>query len=137
MSEHNTYLTDEELELLIAEVEENEMIAAPPNLMTDVLAKVETRPKTKSKEFQLYCFRVITSVAAAILLLFMLPGISQLQLKLSEVMEESMAVNDLRAEKVTLRYATKEEALNDKGILSAAFGSNRLFGEDSDWNIFE
>jgi len=137
LSEHNTYLSDEELEQLIAEVEANEIVSAPPNLMTDVLAKVETRTRTKSKEFQLYCFRVITSVAAAILLLFMLPGISELQLKLSEVMEESTTVEDLRAERVTPRYASKEEAVNDRGILSAAFGSNKLFGEDRDWNIFE
>ena len=52
-------------------------------------------------------------------------------------MEESTAVEDLRAERVTPRYASKEEAVNDRGILSAAFGSNKLFCEDRDWNIFE
>ena len=133
MSEYNTYFADEELEQLIAEVEANEMITAPPDMMEEILSRIQK----KKKNFQLYCFRVITSAAAAIFLLFMLPGISEFQLKLSEVMVESMEEEDLQTEKVTLRYATKEEALNDRGILSTAFGSNKLFGEDKDWNIFE
>ena len=69
MSEHNTYLTDEELEQLIADVEANEMITAPPGMMEEILAGIQH----KKKIFQLYCFRVITSAAAAILLLFPLP----------------------------------------------------------------
>jgi len=133
LSEYNTYFADEELEQLIAEVEANEMITAPPDMMEEILSRIQK----KKKNFQLYCFRVITSAAAAIFLLFMLPGISEFQLKLSEVMVESMEEEDLQTEKVTLRYATKEEALNDRGILSTAFGSNKLFGEDKDWNIFE
>jgi len=137
LSEHNTYLTDEELEQLIADVEANEMVSAPPDMMEEILAGIVMKPGAKKKEFQLYCFRVITSVAAAILLLFMLPGISELQLKLSEVMEESKGNEVWQEEQLTPRYATKEEALNDRGILSATFGSNNLFGEDRDWNIFE
>ena len=138
MSERYTYLTDEELEQLIADVEINDLVSAPPDLAEDICAEIERPPAkvvhNKKKEFQQYCFRVITSVAAAILLIFIMPKVSEMNLKFSEVMQETTGPEKSH---VSLRYATKEEALNDTGFFGKVFGGNNLFGSDLDGRIFK
>lgn len=101
MSVENGYLTDEELEQLILEVEQYELVAAPPGLadvismkvediewknsqneIVEVLQKDVTNSQEKQKisrerqikEFHKYCIRVVTSAAAAIALVFTLPN---------------------------------------------------------------
>lgn len=156
MSMRDTYLTDEELQQLIVDVETRDLVSAPPNILDDILVKIETpidfeipmktteqaedigvkrrQSVRKKKEFQLYCFRVISSVAAAIMLLFILPKVSETMPKTSEVMQEMTAVYEPQ---ITLRYETKEEALNDKSFLAEAFGNSNLFDNDFEWNIFK
>lgn len=145
MSEHNTYLTDEELNQLIADVEVNEMVSAPPDMAEEILMRLYmqsnnlsemTKAKDRNareKEFRLYCFRVITSVAAAIMLLFVMPKAGELNLKFSEVMQENMVGGQ---EQMTPRYATKEDALNDRSLWTEAFGNNKLFGGEYQVGIF-
>ena len=81
MTDNLNYISDDELERLICQIEENELVAAPPDLMDSILeaaelmdkppAKVTTVPAaSRKKEFSAYCFRVITSVAAAVALVF-------------------------------------------------------------------
>lgn len=51
MNIEDRYLSDEELELLILEVEENELVSAPPGFMEEILLKMEDL-QTQQKENQ-------------------------------------------------------------------------------------
>ena len=85
MIEKLNYISDDELERLIHHVEQEELVAAPPDLMEHILEAIElSRPMTpvknskmKKQEFTAYCFRVITSVAAAVALVFFLPHLTE------------------------------------------------------------
>lgn len=92
MIEKLNYISDDELERLIHHVEQEELVAAPPDLMEHILEEAglseeETasptpvisvqNSKAKKKEFTAYCFRVITSVAAAVALVFLLPHLTE------------------------------------------------------------
>ena len=80
------YLSDEELEAFITDIEENDLVLAPPELLNQILHTIELsesciKPITsfemqrkKTIEFRKYCLQVITSVAAAIVLVFLLPN---------------------------------------------------------------
>lgn len=95
------YLTDEELDALICEVEMTEMTMAPPDLLDDILQRIDAtddiehedwnesetketvsepakpprmnRIEKRRKEYRRFCIQVASSAAAAILLIFMLP----------------------------------------------------------------
>ena len=85
MKLEKNYLSDEALNALIADIEEHDLVSAPPELLNHVLDKIEASEpyikafssfevqKKKKVEFRTYCIQVITSVAAAILLIFLLP----------------------------------------------------------------
>lgn len=87
MSEKLNYISDDELERLIFQVEQEELVAAPPDLMESILEVVEFAGEpaevtevsviARKKDFYAYCFRVITSVAAAIALVFLLPELTK------------------------------------------------------------
>lgn len=128
----DTYLTDEELEQLILEVEENELVVAPPDLFESIVegleVSVDKASKDKVKEFRTYCFRVLTSVAAAILIIFALPSLMDAQL--SDVPARQDVI-------VPKEYPTKEEVLREDSILQKAFGGNHIFNNDSELNIFK
>lgn len=145
----DTYLTDEELEQLILEVEENELVAAPPGLLQKILADVDASEDSnvvkdvsgmqednsrqriqekKRKEFRTYCFRVLTSVAAAILIIFALPSLMDAQLPDVPTRQDII---------VPKEYPTKEEVLREDSILQKAFGGNHIFNNDSELNIFK
>ena len=65
----DSYLSDEELNAMICEIESGDLVMAPPDIKENVLRKVAN----KKKEFVTYCFRVVLSAAAAIVLMFLLP----------------------------------------------------------------
>ena len=81
------YLSEEELETLIADIEEHDLVQAPPDLLNQILYTIEeSEPyiipyvqRKKTIEFRKYCLQVITSVAAAIVLVFLLPTSIQIQ----------------------------------------------------------
>lgn len=75
MTKEFDYISDRDLEQLISQVEQNELVTAPPDLMESILEAVVPvkSKKAKKKEFYTYCFRVVTSVAAAVALVFLLP----------------------------------------------------------------
>ena len=62
----NEYLTDEELLKLISDVEENDLVEAPPEIVEKVLEKIDK--KKQIIEYKRFRNRVITSVAAIIIL---------------------------------------------------------------------
>ena len=85
------YLSDEELEAFITDIEEHDLVSAPPELLNQILHTIELsesciKPITsfemqrkKTIEFRKYCLQVITSVAAAIVLVFLFPMSIQMQ----------------------------------------------------------
>jgi len=104
MSVENKYLTDEELTALILEVEEKEFVSAPPEFVSDVMAKItKAEEKRKTVEFRRYCIRVLGSVAAAIALLFWMPDI------------EPKKIDELPSRQELIgKTITREEALDDR-----------------------
>ena len=66
------YLTDTELDDLIRMVEQKELLPAPPNLKEQILG---TLGEENIIAFKRYRFRVLTTVAAAVLVIFLLPGL--------------------------------------------------------------
>lgn len=153
MKLENTYLSDEELEQLIADVEQNELVAAPPDLVENILAEIEALSRSgeqvpvfdgdeqaskaesnaqevnrnKVREFRRYCFRVATSAIAAVAIVFTLPAF------LNAHVPDASARQDIFA---SAKYATKEEALNDTGILMQIFGGTNIFDNEDKFNIF-
>ena len=78
------YLSDEELQKLIMDVELNDMTKAPANLQKKVLDAVDAADKagniakTKKQkiiEYRLYSLKVALAVAAAIVVMFIVPGV--------------------------------------------------------------
>lgn len=128
-----TYLSDEELEQLISTVEQQELVAAPPELMDRILESVEKSQEGNQsqnnnvKEFRSYCFRVLTSVAAAIAIVFLIPGLQSIQLP--EIPEKQTTV-------VSDKYATKEEASSDDRILTRTLGGVNIFDNNNRFKIF-
>ena len=95
----DSYLSDEELNAMICEIESGDLVMAPPGIKENVLRKVAN----KKKEFVTYCFRVVLSAAAAIVLMFLLPT------------NIDIAVHD---EKIpTKQEVLEKEALNSRGLL--------------------
>lgn len=129
MIEKLNYISDDELERLISQVEQEELVAAPPDLMESILEAVVNR----KKEFHAYCFRVITSVAAAVALVFLLPELTkgmdlngaalQRNPEKSEIVrtvpsyEEVMIPVPSKNEVVAVKVIpSKEEVLDDTGF---------------------
>ena len=172
MIENLNYISDDELEQLICQVEENELVTAPPDLMGSILEaagftvgpevvplqKVTKAPvisaksySAKKKEFTAYCFRVITSVAAAVALVFLLPEllgrmepvgtppqeryekstVVQAAPTYEEVVEQVPRREEVVASKPT---PTKEEVLNDTGFFEKVISSTGWFSKESDNN---
>ncbi len=143
------YLTDEELEQLILDVEQKDLVAAPPDLVDDIMAGIDAasgmhsgngegaeygrRPEQrggsehKVKEFRDYCFRVLTSVAAAVAIVFLLPGLADSRHQDVPARQEMVTPG---------KYATKEEAMNDVGILSQTLGNVTIFDDNDILKFF-
>ncbi len=132
------YLSDEELENLIVDIEENDLVSAPPELLNQVLSVIEdskqyiqnTIPfdvqRKKTIEFRKYCFQVITSVAAVIVFIFLFPTSTQMQK--SEL--PSIPSKGIILEKQMTK--SKEDVLGNKEI------KLEEFFKDMEWfHIFE
>lgn len=151
---HNEYLTDEELELLISEVE-GDLVPAPPE-MVDRIANVlwkevqvkenneaeKTRSKTaqnkktgKRREFAAYCFRVAMSVAAAIAFMCILPNLpgfdeNGVESEVQEYADKEAYLKENGSEprqEVYTAYPTREEVLNDKSLMQRLFDGEKIF----------
>ena len=76
------YLSDEELKRLIEDVEDNKMLQAPANLKQQVLEtldadKVRIRTKKQRKKLVIFEMKIAGGLAAAMLMLFLLPITAQ------------------------------------------------------------
>lgn len=113
------YLSDEELEAFITDIEEHDLVSAPPELLSQILHTIELsesyiKPLTsfelqrkKTIEFRKYCLQVITSVAAAIVLVFLFP--MSIQMQKSEL--PSIPSKDMILAKQTVK--TKSDVVED------------------------
>ncbi len=141
MNFENEYLSEEELNSLICEIEKDDLVAAPP----DIKEKVLSRVKNKKRDFTMYCFRVIASAAAAIVMLFALPGVlGNISPKISEAVGETYENNmqklDIPTRQEVLasqRYASKEEVLDETGFLQKVFKSIALLEKNIDLSFFK
>ena len=108
MNLKNEYLTDEELARLILEVEENELVSAPPSFAEEMMAKIgEAEERKKTIEFRRYCVRVLGSVAASIVLVFFVQTM------------EPKEVNKLPTrEEVIGKSVAREDVLDDRTFMT-------------------
>ena len=142
MMEKWNYISDEELEHLMLQVEQEELVAAPPDLMENILARTEAAQK---REFYAYCFRVITSVAAAVALVFLLPGLTEriaekqdssepartVYLQVIPSYEDVVAPVPEKSDVVAQATRSKEEVLNKTGLIEKVLNSSGWFDKKS------
>ena len=144
--ENMEYLTDAELECLIRETEQAELVPAAPDLQDMILEALELETSVlkelgersaqeKVTEFKRYRFRVLTTVAAAVLLVFLLPKLEGMQQPESEF-GKLLAKHEHHDYTMQTRYESKEEALNDSGILETILGGVTIFADNSRFNLF-
>lgn len=140
MTMHMEYLTDTELESLIREIEQRELVSTPPDLQDQIMevlnqemhALEERKAREKVVEYKRYRFRVMTTVAAAVMVVFLLPRLDGLQQK------ETESVRPPAKHEMVMksRYETKEDALSDNGVLETMLGGVNIFADNSRWNLF-
>ncbi len=154
---HNEYLTDEDLELLISEAEDD-LVPAPPEMADKItslmweaphLKEVEAVPETKRKarqrkktskkrEFAAYCFRVTMSAAAAIAFMFIMPylpgfgGDSGAPETLEYVDKETYLKENGSDtwQAVYVTYPSREEVLNDKSMMQRLLDGENIFNNN-------
>lgn len=117
MTEEVKYLTDEELEKMMEAIEKEDLVMAPPELLSDVLKKIETKDtKLPKSDFMLYSIRVIAAMAASLVLLFVIPDSVPLPDRKSP--QRNIPAKEEIVEHGNVK--SKEEVLNSGGISSAA-----------------
>ena len=139
MTNHKNYLSDEELEFLMCEIESKDLVFAPPDIQEQVLNVLDETPHVitersntdKIREFKRYRFRVIATVAAAVVAVFVLPRVENLQ---QHTMPEKPSAKQDFLKKG--RYKTKEEALNDSSMLENMLGNVNIFSDKDKYNLF-
>lgn len=136
MKENMGYLTDTELESMVRELERNDLVPAPPDLQNQILETLdmeERRCREKVIAFKRYRFRVMTTVAAAVLVVLLLPRLENLQQRERDFMKPMQKQEYV----IQSRYETKEEALRDKRVLETLFGNVNIFADHSRFNLFK
>lgn len=138
MMNHRNYLSDEELECLMCEIESKDLVFAPPDIQEQVLNVLDETPHItersntdKIREFKRYRFRVLATVAAAVVAVFVLPRVESLQ---SNTLPEKPSVKQEVLKKG--RYKTKEEALNDSSLFENVLGGVNIFADKNQYNLF-
>lgn len=121
------YLSDEELQKLISDVELNDMAEAPVDLQKKVLDEISALSKSgniaKTKkqkiiEYRLYSLKVALAVAAAIAVMFIVPCVSAAN-RYVPFMEKIVFQRDISLkEELFVRKESKncDEELNEKGF---------------------
>ncbi len=110
------YLSDEELDRLIMDIENEEPVQAPAGIERNVLSFIEHKKRIKTAEFGRYCVRVGFAVAAAIALVCIVPFIPDTKAVIPSredaVMERTVISRDEVLKSKTVM--TKQEALSEK-----------------------
>lgn len=121
------YLSEEELEKLILDVEEETLINAPPDFLGNILISIDGTKKKKT-EFRKYCFKVISSMAAAIAFLILIPGISGM--KEREIPSKEAIISE--------SVQTREEVTGNSGKrIVGKMNESHIFGDMRKFNIFQ
>lgn len=156
---HNEYLTDEELELLISEVE-GDLVPAPPEMADKIMGLMREAPQLKEVEavseakrepgqskkiskkraFAAYCFRVTMSVAAAIAFMCILPNLPGfdeygVESEVQEYADKEAYLKENGSEprqEVYTAYPTREEVLNDKSLMQRLMEGENIFDNNSE-----
>ena len=108
MSDNIPYLSDDELQMLMADVEAEAPVKAPDDLEEKVIARIVSRERKKTVDFTTYCLRVGFGVAAAIALLCIVPFIPERQVS-------EPVLNILNTER---EIPTRDEVLAGKTVKS-------------------
>ena len=110
------YLSDDELDKLITDIEGKELVQAPAGIERNVLSFIEYKKRRKTIEFGKYCIRVGFAVAAAIALVCIVPFIPETQARIpsrEDTVSERYVVS--REEVLEKRFIqTKEEVLKER-----------------------
>ncbi len=132
------YLTDEELDALICEVETTEMTMAPPDLPDDILQNLNHIEKRK-KEYRRFCIQVASSAAAAIALMFMLPWFTGGQDTAVPAKDQVLAEAGIESKEEALKRSDNQLMTrigNSRylGFLNSEETINDIFWEDGENN---
>ena len=138
MMRNMEYLSDTELENLICEIEQGDLVLAPPDLHLEIMEKLEILEQEKGHDqdkviaFKRYRFRVLTTVAAAVFVVLVLPKLE------SQPLPEIDFGKSLPRQECILqsRYAAKEEALHDSSMLETLFGGVNIFADNDRYRLF-
>ncbi|WP_022765126.1 hypothetical protein [Butyrivibrio sp. XPD2006] len=110
------YLSDDELDKLITDIEGKELVQAPAGIERNVLSFIEYKRRRKTIEFGKYCVRVGFAVAAAIALVCIVPFIPDTQTQIPSredtVSERNVVSREEVLEKRFLQ--SKEEVLRER-----------------------
>lgn len=155
---HNRYLSDEELERLIAEAEAD-LMPAPPELADNIrdliqnsasdikekrsepkeIPKTAAIKKNKQKEFAAYCFRVSMAVAASVAFIFIMPYLPGFDMSTGEAESytdinrwepEPLSEEQLAEYEALRNCPTREEVLNETNLIEKVFGENGIFTDN-------
>ena len=146
MNLRNEYLSDEELKMLISEVEQNDIVAAPPDMTERIIACLAEEWQEESnlvashkrKEYWNYCFRVWTSVAAAIVMVFLLPKLMSLQ-PVQESSKDPDRFHVITSQESVLAERKESDIdldMKDTGIFEELFGGSNIFNNEDRFNLF-
>ncbi len=123
MSDKIHYLSDEELNNLIGNVEAETLIEAPANLDQKVIAVITSSERRKTVDFYKYCIRVGFAVAAAIVFICIVPFIPEFKVEMPS------RANSFVSEDIPSR----EEVLFSKEIKS----KEEVLGKEKRQSYFE
>lgn len=135
MRETIPYLTDEELDCFIREIETDELVLAPADILDDILEKVQReriRNREKIKAYKKYRFRVIATVAAAVFVILVLPNIESSLWKQTE-MQENPPTRETQL--VWINEDTSSQA-DDRKIIGKWFGGTTIFAKEDKYRLF-
>ena len=151
MKKHIDYLTDNELNCLMQEIEEHDLVFAPPDLQDKIINsvlqndqsevfdkeetcsiyKIDRSGQDKILEYRRFRFRVLTAVAATVLAIFFMPKLEGLLQQINDPEK-----NEIQEYFEEYRYVTKEDALNTGSIMESILGGVNIFANESKLNLF-
>ena len=130
------YLTDTQLECLVREIELQEMVMAPPDLQEQILEAVEQKMQyrqDKAVEYRRFRFQVLTTVAAAVLAVFLLPRAEVLRQERTEQRKIELRLETL----LKSCYENREISGNEGGVMENILGDVTIFADNNRWNLFK
>ncbi|WP_026490448.1 hypothetical protein [Butyrivibrio sp. XBB1001] len=126
MNDNNRYLSDEELNRLINNVEDEGLIQAPAQIKSEVLRKIykenpSAKPEKSMAELYRYSAKVVFAIAAALLLLIITPGITDSRDRIptrDEVISQDRSGTQIKAEEFLSgekdSVTSREEAIDKR-----------------------